>query len=175
MNRVEDQVIVTIADMELWTSRIFEAIDAGFATAVSIMRMILRTHELQPIFFQTDGRRIPLDSKEGIDVLGNMVENSSLSPNVNYYGRLHNEGHNMLAYIHDPDNSFFEGFGVIGDNTTAMRDPVFYRWHQHIDDVFQRHKRRFKPYSKDDVRKYVNLFKYSTKLITFITAFIFGY
>lgn len=57
----------------------------------------------------------------------------------------------MLAYVHDPDNSFLESFGVVGDNTTAMRDPVFYRWHQHIDDIFQRHKRRFKPYTKDDV------------------------
>ncbi|XP_058838329.1 phenoloxidase 8-like [Topomyia yanbarensis] len=132
LNRVEDRVIVTIADMELWTSRIFEAIDSGFANGA-------------------DGQRIPLDNKSGIDVLGNMVENSTASPNADYYGRLHNEGHNMLGYIHDPDNSFLEGFGVMADNTTAMRDPVFYRWHQHVDDIFERHKRRFKPYNADEL------------------------
>ncbi|XP_055606735.1 phenoloxidase 8-like [Uranotaenia lowii] len=132
LNRVEDQVIVSISDMETWTARIFEAIDNGFATS-------------------TNGQQVPLDNKSGIDVLGNIVEQSILSPNLNYYGRLHNDGHNMLAYIHDPDNSFLEGFGVIGDNTTAMRDPIFYRWHQHIDDIFERHKRRFKPYGKDDL------------------------
>lgn len=59
----------------------------------------------------------------------------------------------MLGYIHDPNNSFLEGFGVIGDPTTSMRDPVFFRWHQHVDDIFERHKRRFKPYSKDEVAR----------------------
>ncbi|XP_055623361.1 uncharacterized protein LOC129766790 [Toxorhynchites rutilus septentrionalis] len=132
LNRVEDRVMVTIADMELWTSRIFEAIDAGFAIS-------------------TNGQRVQLENRIGIDIVGNMVENTTLSPNVNYYGRLHNEGHNMLGYIHDPDNSFLEGFGVVGDNTTAMRDPVFYRWHQHIDNIFERHKRRFKPYNKEEL------------------------
>ncbi|XP_055535218.1 phenoloxidase 8-like [Wyeomyia smithii] len=132
LNRVEDQVIVSISDMETWTGRIFEAIDNGFANAAN-------------------GTRMPLDNQTGIDVLGNMIENSTLTVNVNYYGRLHNEGHNMLGYIHDPDNSFLEGFGVMADNTTAMRDPVFYRWHQHIDDIFERHKRRFKPYNRDEL------------------------
>nr|AAL37426.1 prophenol oxidase [Aedes aegypti] len=133
LNRVEDQVIVSITDMETWTGRIFEAIDSGSAST-------------------SDGRQIPLDNKSGIDVLGNMVENSSLSPNVNFYGRLHNEGHNMLAYVHDPDNSFLEKFSeVVGAIRRQMRDPVFYRLHQHIDDIFQRHKRPFQPYTKGDL------------------------
>lgn len=34
LNRVEDQVIVTIVDMEMWTTRIFEAIDSGVARSV---------------------------------------------------------------------------------------------------------------------------------------------
>lgn len=35
----------------------------------------------------------------------------------------------------------------MGDSATAMRDPVFYRWHAHIDDLFQEHKRRLAPYT----------------------------
>jgi hypothetical protein len=29
---------------------------------------------------------------------------------------------------------------VIGDPATAMRDPVFYRLHSFVDDIFQEHK-----------------------------------
>ena len=39
-----------------------------------------------------------------------------------------------------------EQFGVMGDVTTAMRDPIFYRWHGFIDDLFRRHKNRLNPY-----------------------------
>lgn len=29
---------------------------------------------------------------------------------------------------------------MIGDSATAMRDPVFYKWHAYIDDIFQEFK-----------------------------------
>uniref|UniRef100_A0A2K6VB10 Tyrosinase copper-binding domain-containing protein n=1 Tax=Anopheles darlingi TaxID=43151 RepID=A0A2K6VB10_ANODA len=132
LNRVEDEIVVRIADMENWTERIFTAIDNGFALA-------------------TNGQRIPLDNQNGIDILGNLIEASSLSINYPHYGDLHNNGHNILGYIHDPENSFLEGFGVMGDNTTAMRDPVFYRWHQHIDNIFERHKQRLNPYTSQEL------------------------
>lgn len=35
----------------------------------------------------------------------------------------------------------------MGDVTTAMRDPAFYRWHAFIDDVFQEHKEALPPYT----------------------------
>ncbi|XP_053674090.1 uncharacterized protein LOC128724390 [Anopheles nili] len=132
LKRVEDGVIVSIADMELWTSRILEAIDNGFALS-------------------SNDQRVSLDNDSGIDLLGNIVEASTLSVNLQHYGDLHNNGHNILGYIHDPENSFLEGFGVVGDNTTAMRDPVFYRWHQHIDDIFVRHKQRRPAYTGQEL------------------------
>ena len=57
----------------------------------------------------------------------------------------------MFAYIHDPDNRFLEDFGVMGDFTTAMRDPIFYRWHQYLDDMFNRHKERLTPYNAQEL------------------------
>jgi tyrosinase len=33
----------------------------------------------------------------------------------------------------------------------ALRDPVFYRWHQHIDDIFERHKTMLEPYPVAEV------------------------
>lgn len=45
-----------------------------------------------------------------------------------------------------------EPFGVMGDSATAMRDPVFYRWHSYIDDLFQLYKYKLNPYTDDKVR-----------------------
>lgn len=77
-----------------------------------------------------------------------MIEASPvLSINSNFYGNLHNQGHNIISYAHDPDARHLEEFGVMGDVTTAMRDPIFYRWHGFIDSVFNKFKTRLEPYS----------------------------
>jgi tyrosinase len=47
---------------------------------------------------------------------------------------------------------FQEQYGVMGDSATAMRDPVFYRWHAYIDDIFNLYKIKLPPYNKDSVR-----------------------
>lgn len=83
----------------------------------------------------------------GIDTLGNMIESSIISPNRSVYGDFHNVGHLFISYAHDPDHRYLEAFGVMGDSTTAMRDPVFYRWHAYIDDIFQEHKNRLPVYT----------------------------
>lgn len=35
----------------------------------------------------------------------------------------------------------------MGDVTTAMRDPIFYRWHSFIDSIFVQHKNRLSEYN----------------------------
>ena len=37
------------------------------------------------------------------------------------------------------------------DTATAIRDPIFFRWHKFIDDLFVRHKNKLTPYSADDL------------------------
>ena len=37
--------------------------------------------------------------------------------------------------------------GVMGDTVTAMRDPVFYRWHKFTDSLFQQFKSTLTPYT----------------------------
>jgi len=81
-----------------------------------------------------------LQGLEAIDILGNIVEASDLSINKLMYGNLHNQGHNVISLIHDPLQKYLEEFAVMGDVTTAMRDPIFYRWHGFIDALFRRHK-----------------------------------
>ena len=68
------------------------------------------------------------------------MEASAISKNPKYYGSLHNLGHDLISYAHDPDGRFLEEFGVMGDVTTAMRDPLFYRWHGLLDSLWVKYK-----------------------------------
>lgn len=54
----------------------------------------------------------------------------------------------------------------MGDNTTAMRDPIFYRWHAFIDDIFQSFKSTLPRYTVDQVN---NVF---SNLISFIDSLL---
>ncbi|KAF7269759.1 hypothetical protein GWI33_017215 [Rhynchophorus ferrugineus] len=121
LKRDADGINVDVDDLKRWRDRIFDAIHSGRVQ-------------------NQDGTFTALTENGGIDVLGNMVEASILSPNRELYGDLHNMGHVLLSYIHDPDHRHLESFGVIGDSATAMRDPIFYRWHAFIDDLFQEYK-----------------------------------
>lgn len=56
-------------------------------------------------------------------------------------------GHVIISFQHDPDHRHLESFSVMGDSATAMRDPIFYRWHQAIDDMFNEYKIRLPPYT----------------------------
>ncbi|KAI7815440.1 phenoloxidase [Rhyzopertha dominica] len=130
LHREVDQISQDVEDLERWRDRIFAAIHQGAVQA-------------------ENGQTIPLTENEGIDVLGNIVESSILSPNRTFYGDLHNMGHVFLSYIHDPDHRHLESFGVIGDSATAMRDPIFYRWHAFVDDLFQEHKATLPRYDEN--------------------------
>ncbi|KAK4878034.1 hypothetical protein RN001_010540 [Aquatica leii] len=109
LNREQDQVKADVTRLEQWRDRIFNAIHTGVVQDES-------------------GNDIPLTEFEGIDILGNIIESSILSPNRPFYGDIHNFGHVFLSYIHDPDHRHLES------------DPIFYRWHAFIDDVFQQFK-----------------------------------
>ncbi|XP_050510955.1 phenoloxidase 1-like [Diabrotica virgifera virgifera] len=129
LRRETDQITQDIDDLERWRDRIFDAIHSGNAR-------------------RPDGTNVALTENEGIDILGNMIESSILSPNREFYGDMHNMGHVFISYIHDPDHRHLESFGVMGDSATAMRDPVFYRWHSYIDDIFQQFKSTLPRYTE---------------------------
>ncbi|XP_050307530.1 phenoloxidase 1-like [Anthonomus grandis grandis] len=132
VKREVDGINIDVDDMKRWRDRIYDAIHSGMVRDRS-------------------GNSIPLDETTGIDILGNMVESSILSPNRDFYGDLHNTGHILLSYIHDPDHRHLESFGVIGDSATAMRDPIFYRWHGFIDDLFQEFKGTLPRYTENQL------------------------
>ncbi|OXU22253.1 hypothetical protein TSAR_002571 [Trichomalopsis sarcophagae] len=132
VNRAADQTRFDIADLERYRDRILEAIHTRQAR-------------------NGQGGVIPLDEVTGIDIIGNMMEASILSPDQTYYGDLHNLGHIAISYAHDPDHRFLENFAVMGDSTTAMRDPIFYRWHSFVDAVFTEFKNSLPAYNANQL------------------------
>lgn len=84
---------------------------------------------------QGDGGRFPMT----IDALGHALEPSRLvgrpdqsppgAPHPGRYRNFHGWGHLFLGLAGDDP-----GAGVMIDTDTAIRDPIFWRWHRHIDD-----------------------------------------
>ncbi|XP_067015103.2 phenoloxidase 2 [Anabrus simplex] len=132
VNREDQQIKFDIVDLERWIDRLFSAIHMGYVET-------------------TKGKIIPLTEERGIDILGDLIESSILSINRNLYGDLHNLGHVALAYSHDPDNRYLEPIGVMGDTTTAMRDPIFYRWHEFVNSIAFEHKATLPPYTPNQL------------------------
>ncbi|KAH8348467.1 hypothetical protein KR084_007657 [Drosophila pseudotakahashii] len=77
-----------------------------------------------------NNEKMVLDEVKGIDILGNMVEASDLSVNRTLH---------------------LEDGGLMNQPETAMRDPIFYRWHAFIDNLFQEHKRLLPAYSEEEL------------------------
>jgi len=74
------------------------------------------------------------------DLLGSAIESSDVMDFSKYFGSLHNNGHVLIAYIHDPSRANEAGNdpGVMHSPRVAARDPVFWRWHRHMDDLFNK-------------------------------------
>ncbi|EZA55827.1 phenoloxidase 1 isoform X2 [Ooceraea biroi] len=128
VHRPEIYLSYDVQDLERWRDRIYEIIHTG-------------------TYIDSRGERVPLTEFEGINVLGNIMESSILSPNRSVYGDLHNLVHMAISYCHDPDHRYLENFGIMGEPATAMRDPIFYRFHGFTDRVFLEYKNTLPEYS----------------------------
>ena len=101
-----------------------------------------------------DGSTINLQAAggrdEGISVLGDIIESLN-SVNAQLYGSLHNIGHVFIARVTDPSGRHLADTGVMNGPATSMRDPVFYRWHQFIDDIFSDYKASLPKYTEAEL------------------------
>ncbi|KAJ8973716.1 hypothetical protein NQ317_009310, partial [Molorchus minor] len=75
------RIRVDVQALERWRSAIFDAIDT------------LEVKDVSMIYPKTTDQ-VALDEFTGIDILGNLIESTSLSINPNAYVNLHNQGHN---------------------------------------------------------------------------------
>merc|ERR1712212_179092 len=124
--------IVRVRDMIIMESRIRDAIAHGYITAA-------------------DGSHVDIMNAHGIDHLGDIIESSLYSPNVQYYGALHNSAHILLGRQSDPRGKFNLPPSVMEHFETATRDPAFFRLHKYMDGIFKEHKDTLHPYTKEDV------------------------
>nr|CCC55880.1 putative polyxenus lagurus prophenoloxidase [Polyxenus lagurus] len=129
---LSDTIDVSLQRIEQAKSRIQEAIHRGYA-------------------IDRQAKQVPLRDPKGIDTLGDMVEATVLSVHREYYGDWHNHGHRIISRIHDPDTRYGGDRGVMAFTGTAMRDPIFYRWHKEIDDVFNEYKLTQTPYTNEEL------------------------
>ncbi|XP_050733809.1 phenoloxidase 1-like isoform X2 [Eriocheir sinensis] len=128
-----------VTDLEQHHSRLMDAIHQGHLIDREGKRVRLTDEGVAP-------------NRRGIVLLGDALEaDAGLSVNSPFYGDLHNSGHVIIAAAHDPDNAHRENLGVMSDTSTAMRDPVFYRWHKYIDDLFQEYKLTQPPYTMEQL------------------------
>ncbi|XP_071531070.1 hemocyanin-like [Panulirus ornatus] len=124
--------VARVRDMIITESRIRDAIAHGYIV-------------------DKDGNIIDLMNEHGIDVLGDVIESSMYSPNVQYYGSLHNVAHIMLGRQGDPHGKFNMPPGVMEHFETATRDPSFFRLHKYMNNIFKEHKDLLPPYSEEQV------------------------
>jgi tyrosinase len=95
-----------------------------------------------------------------IDPLGHAIERSSATvpahpgqpqPSAAQYRNFHGMGHVFLSEAAGRPE------GVMADTDTAIRDPVFYRWHRHVDDLGFAWQERQTPHPLTDVGAPVEL------------------
>lgn len=86
-----------------------------------------------------------------IDNLGDTEESNSGSADAPHQfstlGNHHGTGHVHFAYF---DDKLSDAPGVMITTATAVRDPVFWEWHKHVDSIFQAFQTKLTPYDFSD-------------------------
>lgn len=93
--------------------------------------------------FVVDAQQIPVEAVN----LGDTTEASlgSIDKRRTTYGDLHNMGHVHFAFYDNQPPP-----GVMISIATAVRDPVFWQWHEHIDSIFRDWQEGQSPYDFSD-------------------------
>ncbi|CAG8714167.1 7023_t:CDS:2, partial [Racocetra fulgida] len=80
------------------------------------------------------------------ELLGRAIESGLQSSMTGFdqYGPFHNNGHMLLAFINFQNTKELDR-GVMGDVRVACRDPVFWKWHRHVDDLFRMYQEKLGP------------------------------
>jgi len=84
--------------------------------------------------------------------LGNTILANEGSINKTLYGNVHNHGHLIIANANDPSGMYNMAPGPMHEDQTSPRDPVFYRWHKFIDQLFEEHRFTMDPHKAKDLQ-----------------------
>ena len=94
---------------------------------------------------KSDGALVQLSGHDGSNVLGLTSETTDATVD-RAYGNHHGNGHVLIG---DLDRAP----GVILSPSTAIRDPAFWRWHRHVDDLHFRYQDALAAHAFDDAPK----------------------
>lgn len=95
---------------------------------------------------------IRLDTEEGLNLLGNLIQSNSDSVNEKYYGDLLLFARHLLGYSMQPLDSTKLVPSALEHFETSMRDPVFYQLLKKLFLKFERYMyRHVKPYTEKDL------------------------
>lgn len=101
-------------------SRIFSAIDSG-------------------LIIDKNAKLVKLNSSNGLDILGNLIEGNQDSYNYDYYGSLDHYSRKILGYNVDPSTPYHVIPSALESFATSMRDPAFYRLYKKICNYYHRY------------------------------------
>ncbi len=91
---------------------------------------------------KSDGTVVPLDGHGGSNVLGLTSETTEATVD-RLYGNHHGNGHVLIGDLE-------RNPGVILSPSTAIRDPAFWRWHRHVDDLHFHYQDALPEHAFDD-------------------------
>lgn len=95
---------------------------------------------------------IHLNTDQGLELLGNLIEANSDSVNNKYYGDILKFARHLLGYSWQPLDSAKLVPSALEHYETSMRDPAFYQLLKKMFLKFERLMfRHFKPYSEKDL------------------------
>ncbi|XP_063586243.1 hemocyanin F chain-like [Penaeus indicus] len=146
-----------ISNLELWRTHLLYSVDEKYLISENGSQIRL-TDDPSP------------GEQYGIDLVGEAME-AGASVNPLYYGSIHNKGHMLLDGCNDPDQKHMGHNGVMAATGTAVRDPVFFRWHGFVDKFFHKYKMTQPPYTPDQLSVGVEVLEVKTpnELHTFFT------
>jgi len=101
------------------------------------------THRLGPA-----GEEVLLEGHQGSNLLGLEAESTSLQRFEEFHGNHHGDGHGHIAAASVRNTN--RSTGVMADTATAIRDPAFWRWHRHIDDIHFSYQDSLDPHTFDE-------------------------
>jgi len=112
--------------------RIRDAIDRGF-------------------IYARGGERVSLRTKEGINILGNLIEANPDSVDNIFYGPLHVYARHLLGYSTQPLDAHRTAPSALEHYETSLRDPAFYQLYKRINLYFDKYIYSLQPYEENEL------------------------
>ncbi|KAJ8972028.1 hypothetical protein NQ314_000411 [Rhamnusium bicolor] len=77
--------------------------------------------------YTEEGKKLYLHNKDGMNILGNLIESNPDSPNSQYYGALWLYARHLLGYSYQPLYKYKVAPSALEHFETSLRDPMFYQ------------------------------------------------